>query len=80
MSICASEPIGSARPRLTSSTPAISVDDDGAEADGEDAEAPVGRLHGRGWGSGHGRKARGAVPAHRAPYATGRYSRHDPRR
>ena len=27
---------------------------DGAEADGEHAEAPVGRLHGRGRGSGHG--------------------------
>ena len=47
VSIRASEPIGSASPRLTSSTPAMSVDDDGAEADGEDAEAPVGRLHGR---------------------------------
>ena len=45
--ICVSEPIGSPMPRLTSSTPAMSVDRDRAEADGEHAEAAVGRLHHR---------------------------------
>ena len=48
MSISASEPIGSASAALHQLDAGDQGGGDGAEADGEDAEAPVGRLHGRG--------------------------------
>ena len=47
----------------TSSTPAMSVDDDGAEADDEHAEASVGRVRRWGRGRSHGARLRHGIAA-----------------